>query len=283
MPTLPPNIAEQVASALREDIGTGDVTAQLVPATATAEAIIVSREAATLCGTAWVEETFLQLDPTVRVSWSRHDGDRLSEDQTICSITGPARPILTGERTVLNFLQLLSGTATTTKRYVDAIAGTGCTALDTRKTVPGLRLAQKYAVQCGGGSNHRLGLYDLVLIKENHIVAAGSIGAAVSAARRMAHGLKVEVEVENLAEFAAALSAEPDIIMLDDMSLDDLRKAVTMNFDAGRSVRLEASGSITLENVRAIAETGVDYVSIGRMTKNVRAVDLSMRFNVADS
>jgi nicotinate-nucleotide pyrophosphorylase (carboxylating) len=277
---LPADLAAQVDAALREDIGSGDVTAALVPAAQRVRGAVVTREEAVLAGRPWAEETFRRLDPQVRLAWRASDGERLAAGQVIVEIAGPARAVLTGERTALNFLQLLSGTATVTWRFVDAVAGTGCRILDTRKTLPGLRSAQKYAVRCGGGDNHRLGLYDQVLIKENHIAAAGSITGAIEAARRSAPGLKVEVEVESLAELEEALNAAPDIIMLDDFSLADLRTAVSLARASGRAVKLEASGSVSLESVREIAATGVDYISVGSLTKHVRAVDLSMRLEL---
>ena len=277
MPELPADLPGQVDAALREDIGSGDVTAALVPAGQRVRGSVVTREEAVLCGRAWAEETFRRLDPQVRLSWHAADGERLGVNQVIFEIAGPARPVLTGERTALNFLQLLSGTATATRRLVDAVAGTSCRILDTRKTLPGLRTAQKYAVRCGGGDNHRMGLYDRVLIKENHIAAAGSLTGAIAAARRSAPELTVEVEVESAAELEEALGADPDIIMLDDFSLANLQAAVKLNQARGRPVKLEASGSISLETVRAIAATGVDYVSVGALTKHVHAVDLSMR------
>ena len=238
-----------------------------------------------MAGQPWVVETFRQLDPGVRLTWHANDGDHIAANQTLFEIAGSARPILTGERTALNFLQLLSATATAARRYVDAIAGTECAILDTRKTIPGLRTAQKYAIACGGAQNHRMGLFDQVLIKENHIAAAGSVSAAIAAARRVAGPRKVEVEVETLAEFDEALRGKPDIILLDEFSLADMRTAVELNRakgvagSGGRLVKLEASGSVTLETVRAVAETGVDYISIGGITKHVRAVDLSMRLS----
>ena len=277
MPTLPHDLAQQVTTALAEDIGTGDVTAELVPATQQVTGKVITREQAIMCGRAWVVETFRQLDPAVRLTWHANDGDRIAPNQTLFEVAGLARPVLTGERTALNFLQLLSATATAARRYVDAIAGTECAILDTRKTLPGLRTAQKYAVVCGGAQNHRIGLFDQVLIKENHIAAAGSLSAAIAAGRRAAGKRKVEVEVETLAEFEEALRAGPDIILLDEFSLADMKTAVGLNEAKGRPVKLEASGSVTLETVRAVAETGVDYISIGGITKHVRAVDLSMR------
>jgi nicotinate-nucleotide pyrophosphorylase (carboxylating) len=279
MPTLPLDLQRQVATALAEDIGSGDVTAELVPATQHVTGKVITREQAILCGRPWVTETFRQLDPSVRVTWHANDGDPITPDQALFEVAGLARPILTGERTALNFLQLLSATATAARHYVDAIAGTGCAILDTRKTVPGLRTAQKYAVLCGGAQNHRIGLFDQVLIKENHIAAAGSLSAAIAAGRRAAGKRKVEAEVETLEEFEEALSAGPDIIMLDEFSLADLKTAVELNKLQGRPVKLEASGSVTLQTVRSVAETGVDYISIGGITKHVRAVDLSMRLD----
>jgi nicotinate-nucleotide pyrophosphorylase (carboxylating) len=275
----PADLPEQVDAALREDIGSGDVTAQLVPEAQRVGGRVITREEAVLCGRPWVEETFRRLDPGVRLTWQARDGEPVAPGAVIFEIEGRARPILTGERTALNFLQLLSATATQASRFVAAVAGTGCIVLDTRKTLPGLRTAQKYAVRCGGGRNHRLGLYDMVLIKENHIAAAGSLTAAIAAARRVAQGVKVEVEVESLAELEEALRAGPDIVLLDDFSLGDLAAAVSRNRSRGRPVALEASGSVSLETVRAIAATGVDFVSSGALTKNVRAIDLSMRLD----
>jgi nicotinate-nucleotide pyrophosphorylase (carboxylating) len=277
MHETPQDLEGQVAAALREDIGSGDVTAQLVPAAQQVRGRVITREDAVLCGRPWVDETFRSLDPGIRLTWRAHDGERIMADRVIFAIEGPARAVLTGERTALNFLQLLSATATAARRFVDAVAGTGCVILDTRKTVPGLRSAQKYAVRCGGAQNHRIGLYDMVLIKENHIAAAGSISVATAAARRVAPGLKVEVEVESLVEFEQALAAEPDIIMLDEFNQADMRTAVAINRESARPVKIEASGGVSLETVRAIAATGVDYISVGGLTKHVRAVDLSMR------
>ncbi|HTX06184.1 MAG TPA: carboxylating nicotinate-nucleotide diphosphorylase [Steroidobacteraceae bacterium] len=282
----PADLPEQVAAALREDIGSGDVTAQLVPETQRVRGRLITREQAVLCGRPWAEETFHRLDPGIQLTWRASDGEPLAPGAVIFELEGRARPILTGERTALNFLQLLSATATQTSRFVAAVAGSGCTILDTRKTLPGLRSAQKYAVRCGGGSNHRLGLYDMVLIKENHIAAAGSITAAIAAARRLSQGVKVEVEVESLAELEEALRAGPDIVLLDDFSLSDLAAAVSLNRSRrnaasprARAVALEASGSVNLETVGAIAATGVDFISAGALTKNVRAIDLSLRLD----
>jgi nicotinate-nucleotide pyrophosphorylase (carboxylating) len=277
MPELPQDLSRQVEAALAEDIGSGDVTARLVPATQQVRGTVVTREAAVLCGRPWADETFRRLDPRVQLGWHAADGERLSSGQVICEIQGPARAVLSGERTALNFLQLLSATATQARRFVDAVAGTGCRILDTRKTLPGLRTAQKYAVRCGGADNHRMGLYDRVLIKENHIAAAGSLSRAVHAAGAHAPGLIVEVEVESLAELEEALDAAPDIVLLDDFTPADMRTAVALNRARASPVKLEASGNVSLETVRAIAATGVDYISVGGLTKSVRAVDLSMR------
>jgi nicotinate-nucleotide pyrophosphorylase (carboxylating) len=272
---LPPDLKATVALALAEDVGEGDLTAALIPSEARAAATVISRESAVLCGTAWFSEVFRQLDPRIAVHWQAQDGDRVTPDQPLCNLDGPARALLTGERTALNFLQTLSGTATLARRYADAVAGTRAVILDTRKTLPGLRRAQKYAVRCGGCQNHRLGLYDAVLIKENHIMAAGSITAAVTTARRLYPQVTLEVEVETLAELAEALQAGPDIVMLDNFDLEGMRQAVAVT--AGR-VKLEASGNVNLDTLRRIAETGVDYISVGGLTKDVRAVDLSLRF-----
>lgn len=277
MTELPSDLGRQVEAALAEDIGRGDVTAALVPAAQRVRGRVITREAAVLCGRAWADETFRRLDAGVRLTWHAADGARLSANQVVFEIAGPARAVLTGERTALNFLQLLSGTATAARAYVDAVAGTGCRILDTRKTLPGLRTAQKYAVRCGGADNHRMGLFDQILIKENHIAAAGSITAAIEAARLSEPKVSVEVEVESLQELEEALAAGPDIIMLDEFSLNDMRTAVALKGARREGVKLEASGSVSLEAVRAIAATGVDYVSVGSLTKHVRAVDLSMR------
>jgi nicotinate-nucleotide pyrophosphorylase (carboxylating) len=277
----PDVIARQVAAALAEDLGTGDVTAALVPERQQVRAQIFAREPAILCGTDWVNETFRQLDQAATLEWLAGDGERILPDMPVLKLSGSARAILSGERTALNFLQTLSATATAAHRYVEAVAGTGCRILDTRKTIPGMRLAQKYAARCGGAQNHRLGLYDMVLIKENHIIAAGSIATAVSTARRSSPGVPVEVEVESLNEFDQALASGADIIMLDELSLDEMRTAVNRNRERGSKTKLEASGSVTLATVRDIALTGVDFISIGGITKHVQAVDLSMRFDFA--
>jgi nicotinate-nucleotide pyrophosphorylase (carboxylating) len=281
MLAIPADLDAQVNAALQEDIGSGDVTARLVPAEQVVRGRVVTREAAVLSGRPWVEATFRKLDPNIRLNWQAADGERIVADQVIFEIAGPARAVLTGERTSLNFLQLLSATATAARHFVDAVAGTGCTILDTRKTLPGLRTAQKYAVRCGGAQNHRIGLYDMVLIKENHIAAAGSLSGAIATARKVAPQVPVEVEVESLEEFAEALAARPDIILLDEFTQTDMRKAVALNRADARPVKIEASGSVSLDTVRSIAETGVDYVSVGGLTKNVRAVDLSMRLEFA--
>lgn len=270
------DIAATVARALAEDIGSGDVTAALIPEQSTARATVISRETAVLSGRPWFDAVFQQLDKRVRIAWQADDGDTLQPQQTLCELNGPARALLSGERTALNFLQTLSGTATQTRAYVDAVHGTRATILDTRKTLPGLRAAQKYAVTCGGGGNHRLGLYDAVLIKENHIAAAGSVTAALAQARAaVATGLPVEIEVESLDQLREALAAGASRILLDNFDLTGLRAAVIETADRAQ---LEASGNVTLETVRAIAQTGVDFISIGGLTKHVRAIDLSMRF-----
>jgi nicotinate-nucleotide pyrophosphorylase (carboxylating) len=276
---LPADLAEQVRRALAEDVGRGDLTARLVPAAALARAHVLCREAAVLCGTAWFDEAFRQLEPRVQVSWQHRDGEAVLANTVLCTLAGPARALLTGERTALNFLQLLSGTATVTARYVAAVAGSACRILDTRKTIPGLRTAQKYAVRCGGGQNHRIGLYDMVLLKENHIAAAGSIAAAVAAARAGSPGVPVEVETEDLAEFDQALAAGADVIMLDDYAPEALREAVHRNRTAARPAKLEISGGVGLESLPALAATGVDYISVGSLTKHLHAIDLSMRLD----
>jgi len=268
-------IARNVTAGLAEDIGSGDLTAQLVPAGHAARGVMVSREEAMLCGTAWFDACFRQLDPQARIRWFAHDGAAIHADQTLCEIDADTRALLTAERTALNFLQLLSGTATTTRLYVAAIAGTQAKIVDTRKTLPGLRLAQKYAVRCGGGVNHRLGLYDGILIKENHIMSAGGVRPALAQAQRLAPSdVFIQIEVETLAQLEEALKAGAKMILLDNMDLDTMRRAVKLN--AGRA-ELEASGGVSLEGVRAIAETGVNRISIGSLTKDVRAVDLSLR------
>jgi nicotinate-nucleotide pyrophosphorylase (carboxylating) len=271
----PTYVAQTVATALREDVGSGDLTAQLIPADRTARATVITREDAVLCGTAWFDEVFHQIDPRVRVTWSARDADRVRANQQLCTLEGPARSLLTGERSALNFLQMLSAAATVTRTYVDALEGTKCRILDTRKTIPGLRVAQKYAVKCGGGTNHRIGLFDAILVKENHIAAAGSIANAVAESRRLNSKVLLEVEVENLTQLREALEARVDRVLLDNFSLDQMREAVKVT--RGRT-ELEASGNMSLETLRAVAETGVDFISVGGLTKHVRAVDLSMRF-----
>jgi nicotinate-nucleotide pyrophosphorylase (carboxylating) len=279
-PKLPDDIAETVQRALAEDIGPGDLTAALVPADTQAVAEVVTRVAAVLCGTAWFDEVFRQVDKRVSVTWSARDSDTIRAEQILCTLRGPARALLTGERAALNFLQLLSGTATLARKYVDAVRGTRVIILDTRKTIPGLRRAQKYAVACGGGQNHRLGLYDAILIKENHIAAAGSIAAALHAAKASApKGITVEIEVENNEQLREALEAGAGRVLLDNFSLEELKAAVR---EAGGRAKLEASGGINLSNIRTIAEAGVDFISIGDITKNVEAVDLSLRFRHHD-
>lgn len=271
-------VSETVRLAIVEDVADGDLTALLIPETQQSRANLITRESAIVCGRAWVDEVFRQLDPRARVTWLVADGDRVEPNDILCTIEGPARAILTGERTALNFLQCLSGTATTTRTYVDAIAGTGCRILDTRKTIPGLRLAQKYAVRCGGGTNHRIGLFDAILVKENHIAAAGSIEAAVRAAREAPRKVMVEVEVENLDQLRQALDCAVDRILLDNFSHENMREAVRITHAHAHRAELEASGNVSLETLRAIAETGVDFISVGGLTKHVRAVDLSLRF-----
>lgn len=271
----PALIRQQVQQVLAEDLGDGDLTAALIPAPTQARATVISREAAVLCGSEWFDEVFAQLDPAVRVHWHAEDGDDIAAGQLLCELEGSARAILSGERSALNLLQTLCGTATRARQYVVAVAGTGVRILDTRKTLPGLRLAQKYAVRCGGASNHRVGLYDGILIKENHILAAGGIEQAVTQARKLAPDMMVEVEVENLEELAQAIAAGAERVLLDNMENSMLREAVALS--AGR-VRLEASGGVDLHTIRTIAETGVDDISVGELTKHLHATDLSMRF-----
>ncbi len=267
-------VAHDVARALAEDFGNGDATADLLPAEATASASVITRENAVLCGTAWFDACFRARDPNVVIEWQARDGDRVAANSTLCALRGNARALVGAERSALNFLQTLSGTATVAAQFADAVSGTRTRILDTRKTLPGLRFAQKYAVRCGGANNHRIGLFDAILIKENHIAAAGSLAAAVAAARAVHPDLLLEVEVENFDELDQALTAQVDRIMLDEFSPEDMRRAVA--HVAGR-VPIEVSGSVTLDRVRAIAETGVDFISVGSLTKHVRAIDLSMR------
>jgi nicotinate-nucleotide pyrophosphorylase (carboxylating) len=272
-------VSTDVARALAEDVGTGDLTALLIPEHRRAHARVISREPAVICGQPWFEAVFKSLDPKCRIRWRVAEGDEVAAGVEICELDGNARALLTGERTALNFLQMLSGTATLTRRYAEAIAGTGAVVMDTRKTLPGLRLAQKYAVKVGGGENQRIGLYDGILIKENHIAAAGGIVQALQSAETLANNrLSIQVEVENLDELQTALVAGATLILLDNFSLDQLRQAVQLN--AGKAV-LEASGNVTLETIRSVAETGVDRISVGSLTKSVQAIDLSMRFEGA--
>ena len=268
-------LEHSVDVALQEDIGTGDVTAALIPINNTAIARVICRENAVIAGTAWFDRVFHKIDPAIKINWQVGDGDEVVADSCLCELSGNARNILSGERSALNFLQTLSATATITRRYVQAIAHTPCKILDTRKTIPGLREAQKYAVVCGGGNNHRHGLYDGILIKENHIMAAGSISKAVTAAKSLNSNLAIEVEVENLQELDEAIRSGADIVLLDNMDNNTLSQAVSLN---QQRVKLEASGGVNIDTIAAIAETGVDYISIGNLTKNINAIDLSMRF-----
>ncbi len=275
---VPADLAAQVERALAEDLGGGDLTAALIPAGAQGRATVVTREPAIICGRPYVDASFKSLDPLVQIHWQVEEGANAHAGERLFEVAGSARALLSAERTALNFLQLLSATATAAHRYAALIEGTGCRVLDTRKTIPGLRTAQKYAVRVGGGENHRIGLFDGVLIKENHIVAAGSISAAVANARALQRQARVEVEVETLEELREAIAVGADIAMLDDFPLAQLREAVALNRAAARPLLLEASGGVTEDSVRSIAETGVDYISVGAITKNVSAVDLSMRF-----
>ncbi len=281
-PAPPPAelVRADVDRALAEDIGGGDLTAALIDAGARAVAEVITREDTVLCGSAWFEQTFRALDPAVHIDWQARDGDAVVSGDTLCALSGPARALLSGERTALNFLQTLSGTATRARRYHDQVAGLPVTLLDTRKTVPGLRMAQKYAVRCGGCRNHRVGLHDGILIKENHIAACGSIKKSIETARSMFPSISVEIEVEDLGQLDEALAAGADLVLLDNFDPDGLLAAVARNRAAGGRARLEASGGITLENVRRIAETGVDRISIGALTKDLQATDLSMRFRI---
>lgn len=272
-------IQKNVALALAEDIGSGDLTAQLVPIDANITAQVISREAAILCGIAWFEACFNQLSSAIAIHWFVKEGDVLQPNQTLCKIEGNARTILTAERSALNFLQFLSAVATQTHQYVKAVSGTHALIVDTRKTLPGLRYAEKYAVRCGGGANHRIGLYDGILIKENHIIASGSIANTLSKARAIAPTrTMIEIEVETLDELHQALHSGATMVLLDNFELEALRNAVVLNQQYTQPAILEASGNITLTNVRSIAETGVDRISIGSLTKNIKAIDLSMRF-----
>ncbi|MBY7817904.1 carboxylating nicotinate-nucleotide diphosphorylase [Vibrio fluvialis] len=277
---LPLEITRSVTDTLKEDLGgtldpEADITASLIPADVQGRATIITREHGVFCGQAWADEVFKQLGGEVTIEWLVKDGDTVEPNQTLCTLSGPARILLTGERNAMNFIQTLSGCATTTAQYVKALEGTGCRLLDTRKTIPGLRSALKYAVACGGGFNHRIGVFDAYLIKENHIIACGGITQAISTAKKLNPGKPVEVETENLDELRLAIEAGADIIMLDNFTLDMMREAVAIN--ASRAA-LENSGNVTMETLREYAETGVDYISVGALTKHVRAMDLSMRF-----
>lgn len=277
--SLPPmtEITANVTAALDEDIGSGDLTAQLIPATRQAEATLLCRDAAVVCGRPWVDRCFELLDPTIRIEWLVEEGAEVAPDTLLARLHGPARALLTGERTALNFLQTLSATATRSRQFTDLVRDYPVQLLDTRKTLPGLRLAQKYAVRCGGCHNHRLGLYDAFLIKENHIASLGSITAVITQARGIAANRKVEIEVESLAQLQEAIDAGADIVMLDNFNLEQMHQAVQLT--AGR-LKLEASGGMTAEQLRAVAATGVDYISLGTLTKDIKAVDLSMRFTL---
>ena len=277
---LAAEISRNVNAALSEDVGAGDLTANLIPGERQVKATVISREAGVLCGTAWFAECVARLDPTARITWHGADGDRITANQLLCEIDGNGRALLTAERSALNFLQLLSAVASKARIYADAIAGTKAQVVDTRKTLPGLRIAQKYAVRAGGGGNHRLALWDAILIKENHIHAAGGITLAMAAAKQVAEQAKdrckfIQIEVENIDELNQALDAGATMILLDNFSLEMMREAARIN--AGRAI-LEASGNVTLETIRGIAETGVDRISVGALTKDVKALDLSMRF-----
>ena len=278
-PTIPdaPVDADDIARFINEDLGTTDLTALIVPATTQAEACVITRVNMVLCGCPWFEAVFALIDPSVQINWLVGEGDQVSATELICKLIGPARSLLTGERTALNLLQTLSATATLSRSYAQETEGTGLIVLDTRKTIPGLRNAQKYAVRCGGCSNHRFGLYDGILIKENHIASAGSIALAVRKAKELDANVPIEVEVESLDELEQALGAGAGRIMLDNFNLDMMRKAVALN---AKRAKLEVSGNVSLGNIKAIADTGVDYVSVGALTKNVKAIDLSMRITL---
>jgi nicotinate-nucleotide pyrophosphorylase (carboxylating) len=277
--TLFADLQDNVARALREDVGDGDLTSRLIPASVSNRAEITARKRMVLAGRPWADEVFHQVSQAIQVNWHVSDGETVKPNSTLCSISGPARALLTAERTVLNFLQLLSATATLTADYCDAIHGLPCRILDTRKTIPGLRLAQKYAVRCGGGYNHRIGLFDAILIKENHILSAGGIAAALAGARALHPHVPLEIEVESLDELRAALAARAERLLLDNFSVSQLQDAVAINRAEGDPpAELEASGGVTLDTISAIAATGVDYISVGALTKNIEAVDLSMRF-----
>jgi nicotinate-nucleotide pyrophosphorylase (carboxylating) len=272
-------VIANVSAALQEDLGSGDRTAELVPESTTASAIIICREPMTLAGQPWVDEVYRQLDPEVDIQWLANDGDHLPADSEICVLNGAARSLLSGERTALNFLQTLSATATITSRYVNAVTESKAKILDTRKTIPGLRLAQKYAVRCGGGNNHRVGLFDAILIKENHIASAGGVEAAIRTAKEQHSELPIEIEVESVSELQDALRAGADRLLLDNFDIEDLQRAVDVNHKEGNPpAELEASGGLSLKQIDKVAETGVDYISVGALTKDVKAIDLSMRF-----
>ncbi|MCH8335152.1 MAG: carboxylating nicotinate-nucleotide diphosphorylase [Proteobacteria bacterium] len=276
---LATTIIANVSAALQEDLGSGDKTAQLVAESSTASAIIICREPMTLAGQPWVDEVFRQLDPGVEIQWLANDADHLPADAEICVLSGAARSLLSGERTALNFLQTLSATATITSRYVNAVANFKARILDTRKTIPGLRIAQKYAVRCGGGNNHRIGLFDAILIKENHIVSAGGVDTAIRTAKKQHSNLPIEIEVESVTEMQDALRAGADRLLLDNFDIEDLQRAVRVNHMEGKPpADLEASGGLTLDEIVKVAETGVDYISVGALTKNITAIDISMRF-----
>ena len=277
-----PTVEADVRSALTEDIGSGDLTAALVAESQQAKAMVITREGTVLCGRAWFDEVFRQLDSSVKVEWFADEGERVSADTKLCVITGPARAILSGERSALNFLQFLSAVASCAAEYAEAVAHTNTKILDTRKTIPGLRLAQKYAVTVGGASNHRVGLYDAILIKENHIVAAGTIAKAVAAARAQNPGVICEVEVENLAEAEAGMRAEADRLLLDNFTHEQLKEAVKMRNEIAPMISLEASGGVDLTTAKEIAECLVDFISVGKLTKDISAVDLSMRFKLLE-
>jgi len=277
MSVTPSAIEGTVHIALREDIGDGDITAELIPADAVSLANVISREACVFCGMDWFEEVFRQIDDQVFIEWQVADGDTIEAGEPICSLSGPSRSLLSGERTALNFIQTLSATATLAARYAKAVAGTHAVVLDTRKTIPGLRAAQKYAVTCGGCQNHRMGLFDAILIKENHILAAGNIQSAVEEARFHSPGYAVEIEVENITQLEQAIAAGVDRVLLDNFTIDQTRQAVELS--KGK-IPLESSGGITLDNIREYANTGVDYISTGSLTKDIMAIDLSMRFSV---
>lgn len=280
-PHPPPDLGAQVSRALAEDIGGGDVTAALIPSGQQATARVATYETAVICGQPWFDAVFAQIDPAIAIRWHTLEAARVEKGTLLCTLHGPARSLLTGERTALNFLQLLSGTATTTHRYVEQVAGTGTHIVDTRKTVPGLRTAQKYAVRCGGGDNHRFGLYDGILIKENHIASAGGLDRAISSARALHLPVPLMAEAENIDEARIALQANVDLLLLDDFSLKDLHTAVALARSlrpSGTTTLVEYSGNTTLDRVREIAATGVDRISVGGLTKHLRAIDLSMRF-----